>query len=91
MAAYNPRGREEPTGDPAADRSREEGLLFWAAWVAHTSNNVFSSADASGPFRRIALMATCSTFRQLRSEEAVSELILGVSDLLDDPGLCPPE
>jgi phospholipid/cholesterol/gamma-HCH transport system substrate-binding protein len=91
MAAYNPNGREESTGDPNTDRNREEGLLFWVGWVAQNSVNVFSSADASGPFRRVALQATCSTFRQLRSEEAASELILGVSDLLDDPGLCPPE
>jgi phospholipid/cholesterol/gamma-HCH transport system substrate-binding protein len=86
MAAYNPRGRES-SGNP----NRDEGLLFWVGWIAQNSVNVFSSGDASGPFRRIALMATCSTFRQLRTEEPASELILGVQDLLDDPGLCPPE
>jgi len=86
MAAYNPRGRE-----PSSDNDRDEGLLFWVAWVAQNSNNVFSLGDASGPMRRIALMATCSTYRRLRDEEPAAELILGVQDLLDDVGLCPPE
>jgi phospholipid/cholesterol/gamma-HCH transport system substrate-binding protein len=90
MAAYNPKGREELTGDPSADAARDEGLLFWVGWVAQNSVNVFSSADASGPFRRVALMASCSTYRRLRDEEPASELILGVSDLLSDSGLCPP-
>jgi phospholipid/cholesterol/gamma-HCH transport system substrate-binding protein len=86
MAAYNPRGRE-PTSNP----NRDEGMLFWVGWVAQNSVNVFSLGDAAGPMRRIALMATCSTFRRLRTEEPAAELILGVQDLLDDASLCPPE
>ncbi|HEX8066808.1 MAG TPA: MlaD family protein [Thermoleophilaceae bacterium] len=90
MASYNPKGKELLTGDQAADLARDEGLLFWAGWVAQNSVNVFSIADASGPMRRIALMASCSTYESIRDEEALKGQILAINDLLADPGLCPP-
>jgi phospholipid/cholesterol/gamma-HCH transport system substrate-binding protein len=93
MAAHNPGGREPLTGDPEQDRAREEGLLFWLAWVSHNSNSLFSTADASGPFRRIILLATCTTYQQLILEHGSSaplvEDALGVRELLADSDLCP--
>ena len=65
MAAYNPGGRERLTGNADTDRARDEGLLFWLGWVAHNSNLVFSTGDAQGPYRRIILNATCTTYRQI--------------------------
>ncbi len=93
MAARNPGGREELTGDPEADRARDEGLLFWLGWVSHNSNSLFSTADASGPFRRIVLLATCTTYQQLLLEHGSSaplvEDALGIRELLADSDLCP--
>jgi phospholipid/cholesterol/gamma-HCH transport system substrate-binding protein len=93
MAAHNPGGREPLTGDTERDRAREEGLLFWLAWVSHNSNSLFSTADASGPFRRIILLATCTTYQQLLLEHGSSaplvEDALGVRELLADSDLCP--
>jgi phospholipid/cholesterol/gamma-HCH transport system substrate-binding protein len=93
MAAHNPGGREELTGDAEQDRARDEGLLFWLAWVSHNSNSLFSTADASGPFRRIILLATCTTYQQMLLEHGSSaplvEDALGVRELLADSDLCP--
>jgi phospholipid/cholesterol/gamma-HCH transport system substrate-binding protein len=93
MAAYNPGGAEKLTGDANADRARREGLLFWLAWVSHNSNSIFSTADASGPFRRVVLLATCTTYQQLLLEQGSSaplvEDALGIRELLADSDLCP--
>ena len=50
MAAYNPNGAE-PAGTP----NRDEGYLFWAAWLGHNSGSVFQVQDAHGVDRRIYL------------------------------------
>ena len=84
MAAYNPNGREAPDAD-----AREEGYLFWLAWVAQNSTSIFSTGDAQGNFRRFTASASCSTIRGLVQDEPALELLLGVTSLLNDPGLCP--
>jgi len=93
MAAHNPGGAEPLTGDVAKDRARDEGFLFWLAWVSHNSNSLFSTADASGPFRRIVLLATCTTYQEMLERAGSSapllEDIMGVRELLADSDLCP--
>ena len=91
MAAYNPGGREELTGDAAADRRRNEGYLFWLGWVAQNTVSLFSTSDASGPFRRGQFAAGCDTIRELVRTQPIAEQVLGVTDLLSDAALCPPE
>jgi phospholipid/cholesterol/gamma-HCH transport system substrate-binding protein len=94
MAAYNPGGREKLTGDPVKDRARQEGFLFWAAWVSHNSNSLFSVSDASGPYRRVILAASCTTYRQLLAQAGAAApllaQVLGIEKLLADLDLCPP-
>jgi phospholipid/cholesterol/gamma-HCH transport system substrate-binding protein len=93
MAAHNPGGAEPLTGDPQRDRARDEGLLFWLAWVSHNSNSLFSTGDASGPFRRIVLLATCTTYQQMLDQAGSAapllEDVVGVRELLADSDLCP--
>jgi phospholipid/cholesterol/gamma-HCH transport system substrate-binding protein len=89
MGAYNPNGREELPEDFAAAQARDEGLLFWLGWVAHNTNNLFSTGDASGPFRRISATASCSTFQNLVNTEPAAGAILNLNQLLADQGLCP--
>jgi len=55
IGAYNPGGAEGLTGDLARDRERQEGLLYWLAWVSQNGTSLFSTSDANGPFRRITL------------------------------------
>ena len=66
MAAYNPDGAEPP-GTPG----RDEGYLFWGAWLGHNSGSVFQVQDAHGVDRRIYLTIGC--------DEALS--LLGASPL----------
>lgn len=87
--SFNPKGREKLTGDRTADLARDEGYLFWLAWVAQNTTSIFSTADASGPYRRIVAGFTCSALLAAVKQEPANELILGVSDVLSDPGLCP--
>jgi phospholipid/cholesterol/gamma-HCH transport system substrate-binding protein len=89
IAAYNPNGREPVPGDFAAAQQRDEGLLFWLAWVAHNTNSIFSTSDASGPFRRITATASCSTFQGLVSQEPAAGALLNLNQVLADQGLCP--
>jgi phospholipid/cholesterol/gamma-HCH transport system substrate-binding protein len=71
MAAYNPGGAQPcaPSGCPAG---RDEGYLYWAAWLAHNGGNVFSSQDANGLYRRIYLTATCSDIGTLLTQAGAS-------------------
>ena len=88
MGAYNPNGREELPADFAAAQQRDEGLLFWLAWVAHNTNSVFSTSDANGPFRRITATASCATFQNLVATEPASGALLNLNQLLADQGAC---
>ena len=94
MASYNPGGREKLTGDLTKDRARDEGFLFWAAWVAHNSNSLFSVSDASGPYRRAIVAASCTTYRQILDDAGalapLLEQAIGIEKLLGDLDLCPP-
>jgi phospholipid/cholesterol/gamma-HCH transport system substrate-binding protein len=98
IAAYNPGGAEAPTGDIDRDRARDEGLLFWLGWLSHNTVSLFSTGDASGPFRRAIALASCSTTKALIDQyggttpvtQELLESALGVSDLLSDTTLCPP-
>ncbi|HSI82121.1 MAG TPA: MlaD family protein [Solirubrobacterales bacterium] len=54
MAAYNPNG-SEPVGTPG----RDEGYLYWVAWLSNNGNNVYSAGDAHGHFRGIYLTMGC--------------------------------
>jgi phospholipid/cholesterol/gamma-HCH transport system substrate-binding protein len=55
IGAYNPGGTEALTGVPAVDRNRQEGYLFWLAWIAQNTVSVFNVQDATGPIRRVSL------------------------------------
>ena len=65
LAANNPNGREDPD-----DPNRQEGYLFWVAWVQHMATQLFSSSDAHGTFRPVTVAAPCATIEQLVNERA---------------------
>jgi phospholipid/cholesterol/gamma-HCH transport system substrate-binding protein len=83
LAAYNPNGREDP-GNPA----RQEGYLFWAAWVQHMATQLFSSSDANGVFRPVTLGAPCATIKQLVKEEPELEFLSMLTPILTDSEAC---
>ena len=56
MGAYNPGGAEGLEGKSVSEqRSRQEGFLYWLAWVSQNGNSLFSSADGQGPWRRVTI------------------------------------
>ncbi|HEX2233002.1 MAG TPA: MlaD family protein [Thermoleophilaceae bacterium] len=83
MAAFNPNGREGPDV-----RSRHEGYLFWIGWVSHQSANLFSTADAHGPFRPSLISGSCQFFRSFVEEHPEQEFILNITPILSNPELC---
>jgi phospholipid/cholesterol/gamma-HCH transport system substrate-binding protein len=88
IGAYNPNGREPLTGIPPRDAARDEGFLYWLAWVTQDSNSVFSTSDAAGPFRRATLLASCDTWRAFFGENPGLAIVFGLQDALRDPVLC---
>ena len=84
MLAYNDKGREAP--DVAG---RDEGYLFWLAWVSHQGINLHNIDDGNGPMRPIFLTGTCKTLTRLVGQNAEMEFGLNLSPLLatvcDDP------
>jgi phospholipid/cholesterol/gamma-HCH transport system substrate-binding protein len=56
IGAYNPGGAEGLDGKSIPEqRRREEGYLYWLAWVAQNGSSLFSTADGQGPWRRVTI------------------------------------
>jgi phospholipid/cholesterol/gamma-HCH transport system substrate-binding protein len=83
MAAYNPGGAQQP-----GTSGRDEGYLYWAAWLGHVGSLVFDSQDAHGDYRRIYLTASCNNIRNLLSINALAPLVTGLGNLIGT--VCPP-
>ncbi len=63
IGAFNPGGAEGLTGNAKADAARQEGYLYWLGWLGQNTTSLFSTADAQGVIRRIALGGVnCSVF-----------------------------
>jgi phospholipid/cholesterol/gamma-HCH transport system substrate-binding protein len=80
MAANNPNGAE-PAGTPG----RDEGYLYWTAWLGHNTDSMYSVGDGNGFFRRIYLSMGCQQANELIRDPngAVSPLSQIVSGLTD--------
>lgn len=76
MAAYNPNGAE-PAGTP----NRDEGYLFWAAWLGHNSGSVFQVQDAHGVDRRIYLTLGCDEALTLLGSSPLAPAVTGLGQL----------
>jgi phospholipid/cholesterol/gamma-HCH transport system substrate-binding protein len=97
MAAFNPRGAQAP-GAP----NRDEGYLYWGAWLGHNGVSVFTGQDAHGPYRRIYYTASCQNIANLLSGalgdnlppelEALAPIfvgqVTGLGPLFEPGGLC---
>jgi len=62
MASHNPNGAE-PSGTPG----RDEGYLFWAAWLGHNTASLYSAGDGNGYYRRVYLSMGCEQINDLIS------------------------
>ena len=86
MAAYNPGGAEDLTSSNA--RSRDEGYLFWASWVAMNTVSMFQTSDTTGAFRRAYFGVDCATIRQQLAANPGAGPLLGLSNAINDTALC---
>jgi phospholipid/cholesterol/gamma-HCH transport system substrate-binding protein len=83
ILGHNPEGRESP--DKA---TRDEGYLFYLAWLQHQTANLFSGGDAHGPGRPITTGGTCATIKALVAAAPESALTQGLGGVLTDPNIC---
>lgn len=85
MGAYNPKGAEPPGA-----QGRDEGYLYWLAWLNHVAGSIFNSADANSVLRRIYLSVNCITAREAVANTPASAVTANFSAILTNPTLCPP-
>ena len=78
LISLNPGGRE----GPEKGKERQEGYLFWIAWLNHMATQVFSNSDAHGTLRPITLGSSCTTLKQLVAEEPEMAFIQGLTGVL---------
>jgi len=83
MLAYNPNGKEGPE-----KTDRDEGYLFYLAWLVHQANNIFSFQDAHGPGRAITYGGTCSVIKNTLGVDQQLEALLGLTGAVTDPLVC---
>ena len=83
LLGYNPGGKEGP--DKAA---RQEGYLFWLAWLNHSATALFSNSDANGVFRPVTIAAPCATLAQVLQAQPSLEFTSVLTPLLTDSKAC---
>jgi len=97
IGAYNPGGTEgiseacETKGAcTRAERARNEGYLYWLAWVGQNTTSLFSTADALGPIRRAYLLnLNCAVFSSGAKEVGMPEAEAdGLGTLFARMGAC---
>jgi phospholipid/cholesterol/gamma-HCH transport system substrate-binding protein len=90
MAAFNPNGKNPCGGALGNCPGRDEGYLYWAAWLGHNGNSVFQAQDAHGVYRRIYFTASCNTIAGILNNSplgpAATAVMTGLNNLL--PGTC---
>jgi phospholipid/cholesterol/gamma-HCH transport system substrate-binding protein len=78
--AYNPPGL------------KDEGFLFWFAWINHLGPTVFSTQDAHGPIRRGLVVLSCNTAQTLNIVAQSNPFLGMLTQLLHSPtasSICP--
>ena len=70
LLGYNEKGRQGPTVP-----DRDEGYLFWAAWLQHNGAALFDTSDANGPFRPVTLGGTCTVLKELTGDNPPLNLL----------------
>jgi hypothetical protein len=84
MVGYNKDGPEGPE-----DADRDEGYLYWIAWLGHVGGALFSTSDSGGTFRPTAIQATCQTIKNTIAEEPELAFLQSLTGALFDPRICP--
>jgi phospholipid/cholesterol/gamma-HCH transport system substrate-binding protein len=83
LVGLNPNGREAP-GSP----NRQEGYLYWLAWLNHNGTAAFGTSDAHGTFRPVTLGGACGTLRASVADQPQLEFLNGLTGVLTDSAVC---
>jgi phospholipid/cholesterol/gamma-HCH transport system substrate-binding protein len=83
LIGFNPNGKEAP-GAP----NREEGYLYWLAWLNHNGAAAFGTSDAHGTFRPVTLGGACGAIRASVAENPQLEFLQGLTGVLTDSAVC---
>ncbi|HEX2017055.1 MAG TPA: MlaD family protein [Solirubrobacteraceae bacterium] len=89
LLGYNP-----TPSNPTYDGSQPASYLFWLAWADHMGLNLFSTQDANGPFRPVALEQNCATIKSELAafptpvQQAGFIFVENLAPILTTPGLC---
>jgi phospholipid/cholesterol/gamma-HCH transport system substrate-binding protein len=89
MLGYNESGPNASVSDP----KRNEGYLFWLAWLNHNAASVFGDSDANGTMRALTQQSTCETLNSsvggINTQLGLaSSQLLGTLNVLLDNNLC---
>jgi phospholipid/cholesterol/gamma-HCH transport system substrate-binding protein len=88
LFAFNPGGRQGPEVN-----GREEGYLFWIAWVTHQTVNVFSTGDAHGSYRPVFVGGPCGVLSGILARDPTGVLsnlnLINTLGLGGAGGVCP--
>lgn len=89
LIGYNKSGPNAPVTDP----NRDEGYLFWLAWLNHNAASVFGNSDANGTLRALTQESNCSTLRSLvqgptANITQANMFLTGLLDILLNPTIC---
>jgi hypothetical protein len=83
LLGYNQNGREGPE-----NAARQEGYLFWLAWLNHSATQLFSSSDAHGTLRPVTLATPCATLQQVLQAQPELEFTALLTPLITDSAAC---
>jgi hypothetical protein len=78
LIGYNPNGREAPSVT-----GRDEGYLFYIAWVTHQTEHLFTTGDAHGSYRPVFIGAPCQTLAAIIARDPTG--IFSSLNLFGDP------
>ena len=84
LLSYNENGRQGPEV-----ATRDEGYLFWLAWLGHNGGALFSTSSNTGILRPAALQVTCATVKQTVAQEPEIEFLQGLTAVLLNERICP--
>ena len=81
-ATWPPTTRTAPS--PPAPPDRDEGYLYWAGWLGHNGDTVFSAGDGNGFFRRIYFTVGCDQLLEIvesstAAEQTLKEIVTGLT------------
>jgi hypothetical protein len=85
MAAYNPHGAQGCPGGNCNPQqpARDEGYLYWAAWLGHVGNTVFQNGDANGLYRRIYFTLSCKNVANILASSPLAPVVTPFGAVLE--------